>query len=261
MSRPADNAGGPVPWDRAIVVGASSGIGEQISRELARRGASVALIGRRRSRLEAICTDINTGCGRNVAFAIEHDVRNTAEVEALFGDITRRLGGLDLVVYAAGVMPRIGPNEFPTATDRATIETNFLGAVAWLNVAATRFGRAREGTIVGISSVAGDRGRKGNVAYGASKAALNAYLESLRNRLGTSGVRVVTVKPGYVQTSLVEGLTLPRLFPVISAEVAANAILSAAQRGKPVAYVPRFWKYVMGVIRLLPSGLMQRLNF
>ena len=135
---------------------------------------------------------------------------------------------------------------------------NVLGAVAWLNEAAQRFTRARAGTIVGLSSVAGDRGRRGNPVYCASKAALDTYLESLRNRLGRLGVAVVTVKPGPVATSMTAGRNqVPFL---VSAEEAARQILAAARRGARVAYVPAKWRPIMYVIRHIPSVVFQRLN-
>lgn len=249
------------PWRRAIVVGASSGIGEQIARQLAADGARVALVGRREDRLEAICADIAVHTGADVAFAYRYDVRSRDDLSALFQDITGRLGGLDLIVYATGVMPRVGPREYRTESDRDAIETNFTGAVAWLNEAAARFARAEEGTIIGVSSVAGDRGRRGNPVYGATKAALATYLESLRNRLAMLGVTVTTVKPGYVQTAQIEGLALPGFFPVITPEVAARQILVSAAAGKGIVYVPAWWRYVMVIIRALPSPIMSRLKF
>jgi short-subunit dehydrogenase len=97
--------------------------------------------------------------------------------------------------------------------------------------------------------------------YGATKAALDTYLESLRNRLAVRGVRVTTVKPGYVRTDLLEGLQLPALFPVVSPEQAAREILAGAAAGKRTIYVPSWWRFVMMAIRAVPSPLMQRLNF
>jgi short-subunit dehydrogenase len=249
------------PWDKAIVVGASSGIGEQIARRLAAGGARVALLGRREDRLEAICAEINRATGSEMVFPITHDVRDREDLSALFQQITGRLMGLDLIVYVAGAMPRVGPQEYPTDIDRVTIDTNFTGAVAWLNEAASRFARAGEGTIVGISSVAGDRGRRGNPVYGATKAALATYLESLRNRLAARGVTVTAVKPGYVRTDLLEGLALPGIFPVTSPEEAARQILAGAAAGKGTVYVPSWWRFVMMAIRAVPSPIMQRLNF
>ncbi len=243
------------------MVGASSGIGEQIARRLAGAGVQVALVGRRAELLQTVCAEINGAAGAEFAFAVPHDVRATPDVSVLFQQLTTRLVGVDLVVYVAGTMPRVGPQEYDTDADRETIDINFTGAVAWLNEAAARFTRAREGTIVGISSVAGDRGRRGSPAYGAAKAALSTYLESLRNRLAVRGVTVTTVKPGYVRTALLEGLPLPKIFPVISPEEAARQILAGAAAGKRTVYAPPFWRYVMMMVRAIPSPVMQRLNF
>jgi len=169
----------------------------------------------------------------------------------------RSLGGLDLLVYAAGVMPRVRPDEFDTPTDAEILAVNTLGAIAWCNPAAELFQSQRRGTIVGISSIAGDRGRKGNPVYGASKAALAHYLEALRNRLSDFNVRVCTIKPGFVETPMTAGLDLPG---AISAAAAARTIADYARRGSGVRYVPLKWLGVSLVIRSIPSFLFRRIT-
>jgi decaprenylphospho-beta-D-erythro-pentofuranosid-2-ulose 2-reductase len=248
------------PWRHALVVGASSGIGAAVARQLAAGGGRVALVARRQAELEALARSLDDAGGgpgpRALAFA--HDVTAYDEVPELFRTICRELGGLDLVVYAAGVMPRIAPDEYTFGKDRETVEVNVLGAMAWLNEAAQRFEAAGTGTIVGVGSVAGDRGRRGNPAYHASKAALDTYLESLRNRLARHGVRVVTVKPGPVDTPMTRGMDrLPFLVP---AEDAARDLLAAARRGVRTAYVPARWRPIMFVLRNIPSAIFERLD-
>ena len=239
------------PWTRAIVVGASSGIGAAIARALADEGCRVALVARRAAELDAVARDIG-------GLSYVHDVTAFAEVPALLQRMVRDLGGLDLVVYSAGVMPTVAPDEYDFAKDKAIIDVNLLGAVAWLNEVARRFERAGAGTIVGLSSVAGDRGRRGNPAYCASKAALDTYLESLRNRIGRRGVIVVAAKPGPVATPMTAGMTrLPLLIPAADA---AAQILAAAARRTRWAYVPRVWRPIMFVIRHIPSPFFQRLD-
>lgn len=246
-------------WHRAIVIGASSGIGEALARQLASRGTDVALVARREDRLRNIATDLaRTATGK--AFAFPHDVSDIERVPTLFKEITQTLGGLDLVIYAAGVLPTVGPEEYDTGKDMVTIATNFGGAIAWLNQTANRFSRASEGTIIGISSVAGDRGRVGNPVYNASKAALSSYLESLQNRLTRRGVRVLTVKPGYVRTALL-GKASSLLTPSISPESAAEQILNAAAKGSGTVYVPGWWRPIMMITRLIPGPVLRRLNF
>jgi len=247
----------PQTWKRAIVVGASSGIGEALARTLAADGCRVALVARREDRLRALAQSLNIDAGKGAALAYAHDVTDTHAVPALFETITRDLGGLDLIIYVAGIMPPVGPEEYDTEKDAQTIAANFTGAVAWLNEAARRFETARSGTIVGISSVAGDRGRRGNPVYGATKAALNAYLESLRNRIERHGAFVVTIKPGPVDTPMTQGLKMPGM---ISPEQAAAEILLAAKDKIRVAYVPGKWKPIMAVIRAIPAPIFKHLN-
>jgi short-subunit dehydrogenase len=239
------------------VVGASSGIGAALARQLAAEGCQVALVARREAELAGVCEEIN-GSGAVRARAYPHDVQCVEEVPALFQQIAADLGGLDLVIYAAGVQPRVAPDEYSTEKDRLIIEVNVIGAMAWLNEAARRFERAGAGTIVGISSIAADRGRRGNPAYGASKAALDHFLEALRNRLTGRGVTVVTIKPGFVDTALTQGL--PGLFWLISPDQAAERILAAARGGSRTVYVPRRWRLVGLVIRSIPSFLFRRLK-
>lgn len=252
--------GVPPEKRRALVVGASSGIGAALVRELARRGYRVAALARRRDRLDELareCAPLARASGGSV-HVHAHDVRDLAAIPALFETIARELGGLYLVVYATGVMPEVGREEYDTAKDVEMIAVNLSGCVAWCNVAATFMRSQREGTIVGISSVAGDRGRKGSPVYGTSKAAMNAYLESLRNRLAEWGVHVCTIKPGFIDTAMTRGKS--GLFWLISADDCARRILSAARRRANVRYVPRRWWFVGTAIRSIPSCVFRHLN-
>jgi short-subunit dehydrogenase len=169
------------------------------------------------------------------------------------------MGGLDLVIYASGVMPLIEPNEFSFEKDEMTVDVNCLGAVAWLNEAAQRFEHTGRGSIVGISSVAADRGRRGFPVYGASKAFFDTYLEALRNRVARSGVVVTTIKPGPVDTPMSRGVKKRPL--LISAEAAATATLNAVAKRKGVVYVPGTWRPIMFVVRHIPSFIFRKLNF
>ena len=245
-------------FKHALVIGASSGIGEALARRLGADGAKVALVARRRPELERIAAEIDAAAGEPRAVVRAHDVRDTEEVPELFQGIARELGGLDLVVYAAGTMPQVAFDEFDPAKDLDMLAVNLAGAVAWLDPTAERFSRLGRGTIVGIGSVAGDRGRSGNPVYGTSKAGLHTYLEALRNRVARDGVRVVTIKPGFVDTAMTRGVD--GLFWLISADRAAGIILSRARRGVVCAYVPARWRLVMWVIRAIPSVVFRRLK-
>ena len=248
-----------VSLSKAIVVGASSGIGEALAKKLAAEGASVALVARRKDELERVAAEI-AKLGKGQAHVFPHDVTHFDEVPELFERIVGQLGGLDCLVYASGVMPAIDEGEYSFAKDRQMVEVNLLGGMAWLNPAAARFEAQHAGTLVGISSVAGERGRRGNPAYCTSKAAFSTYLEGLRNRLSRYGVNVVTVKPGFVDTAMTRGR--PGLFWLISPEQAAKSSLSLARRGSSAqGFVPWRWGLVMGIIRALPSFVFRKLNF
>jgi short-subunit dehydrogenase len=241
-------------FERAIVVGASSGIGAGVAEKLAAGGCRVAAVARRQAELDALATR----CGGDTVCTYAHDVRELKEVAPLFDRICDELGGLDLVVYASGVMPEIEEGEYDTDKDRSMVEVNLMGAIAWLNLAAARLEAAGQGTLVGISSVAGDRGRRGNPVYTASKAGLSAYLEALRNRVSRYGVDVVTIKPGPVLTAMTEGTAQPLM---ISVERCVDEIDAALQRGSSrTVYVPGIWRYIMGVVRAVPSVIFRRTN-
>jgi len=236
-------------------------MGAALVRQLAREGCQVAALARRGEVLAALAAECNAdgaAAGGRVIVAA-HDVRQTAEVPALFERLVGELGGLDLLIFAAGIMPPVGRHEYDTAADLDVLAANLGGAMAWGNAAAALFRSQRNGTLVGISSIAGDRGRKGFPAYATSKAGLDCYLESLRNRLAEAGVHVCTIKPGYVATPMTAGLS--GLFWVITAEQAAETILSAARRRVNVRYVPWRWRIVGLVLKLIPSFVFRRLEF
>lgn len=250
-SGPASRTGG------ALVIGASSGMGAALVQQLARAGWHVAALARRTERLESLAAELADASGEVVVRA--HDVTDTAAVPALFEDVALAVGGLDLVIYAAGIMPSVGPDEYDTAKDHAQVDVNLKGCIAWCNEAARLFQTQRSGSLVGISSVAGERGRRMNPAYHATKAAMTTYLESLRNRLSPYGVRVVTIKPGMVETEMTADLD--ELIWPVSADAAARTILKTAKGGLfDTRYVPLRWCAVMAVIRAIPSRIFRHLN-
>ncbi len=246
------------PQKHAIVIGASSGIGAALVRELVQNGYIVAAVARREANLNELCDDLNDGSSR-VAYQYVHDVTHYEEVPALFQNIVRDMGGLELIIYVAGTQPAMALNEYDFQKDRKIIETNLLGAIAWLNQAALRFERAKAGQIVGISSIAGDRGRVASPTYNTSKAGLNTYLEALRNRLSRFGVTVTTIKPGFVETVLLENAL--KTFWVLSATEAAQQIYRAVKNKKQVVYVSARWRIIGLIVQHIPSFIFRRLSF
>ncbi len=247
------------PELRGLIIGASSGMGAALARRLARAGYVLALVARRQAELDALCSEINAAAGKTVALAYVHDVSHYEEAPKLLRQIVADLGGLDLAVYAAGVNFPPGMDRYSFETDREMLEINLIGAFAWLNPIAEMFQSAGCGQIVGISSVAGDRGRVGNPGYNTSKAGLTTYLESLRNRLTRHGVNVLTVKPGFVQTEMLKAAQKP-MFP-ITPEKAADDIYNAMRKRKQQIYTPWFWTWIMLAVRNIPSVLFRRMSF
>lgn len=244
---------------RAIIVGASSGIGAAMAKRLCQQGYHVAVLARREKELQELAQSISaTGEVGGRAFAFGFDVKNFREVPALFDRIVQTLGGLDLFVYAAGTMPNITVEEYTFEKDAQMVEVNLLGAIAWMNEAAMFFSRIKSGTIVGISSIAGDRGRKGNPVYCSTKAAMNTFMESLRNRLDKDGVRVLTIKPGFVDTDMTRGKD--GLFWLITADEAARQIIDAVQKRRNCVYVPKRWFVVGTVIKSIPSFIFRKMD-
>jgi len=235
-------------YRHAIVVGATSGIGCELAKKLASNGCKVAAIGRREDRLSQMRSD------RILTYPM--DVTDFGKIPEAFLQITQDLGGLDLLIYAAGVMPRVGETEFDFAKDKAMIDVNLLGCIAWCNQAAIRFGNVGHGTIVALGSVAGDRRRAGQPVYNTSKAALATYMEALRNRLSKHGVTVVTVKPGPVDTEMTHGL---KLRGAMSAAAAAEKILQLS-RSPGEKYLKFSHRVVFAIIRAVPSWIYRRIG-
>jgi decaprenylphospho-beta-D-erythro-pentofuranosid-2-ulose 2-reductase len=246
-------------FECAIVVGASSGIGEAIAKELARRGTRVALVARRREELERVKSDIVSAGGHAIVHA--HDVTEWQKNAPLFDQLIEEMGAVDLLVYSAGVMPSIDEHEYDFQKDRQMMEVNVLGAMAWMNPAAAYMEARRRGTLMGISSIAGERGRRANPGYCASKSAFSTYLEGLRNRVHRYGVNVVTIKPGFVDTVMTKDLdgAPPGLSPIPPA-VCAKQSLALAQAGPSSGFVPRRWALVAFIIRMVPSFLFRKTN-
>lgn len=249
------------PRQRAIVVGASVGMGAALSRKLAKEGYAVALVARQKDKLKELCAEIDQIAGEKRALAYVHDVSNYKEVPALLKKIVADLGGLDTFIFMAGVnYPPGGMDKYNFDNDRQMVEINLIGAMAWLTPVAEMFQNAKAGQIVGIGSVAGDRGRVGNPGYNTSKAGVHTYLEALRNRLTRHGVNVLTVKPGFVKTEMLKAAVGPTPF-AIPVEKAVDDIYKAMHKHKQTVYTPFFWAYIMFVIRHIPSFIFRRLSF
>ena len=237
-------------YKTAIIIGASSGIGREMVRILARQGVKVAAVSRRKNLLDELVQEFP-----NQVLAFEHDVLNTAEVPELFLEITKQLNGLDLFVYNSGVMPEISPGEYNFEKDMDMVNVNMVGAIAWCNQAAERFANTKHGYLVGIGSVAGDRGRQLQPVYNASKAFLHSYLESLRNRLSRHGVVVSTIKPGPVDTDLAKHMSMKKMSAKEAAEICVTKFDKNGEH-----YLAFFHRFAFYIIKRIPSPIFRKLK-
>jgi decaprenylphospho-beta-D-erythro-pentofuranosid-2-ulose 2-reductase len=244
------------PW--VLVVGASSGIGRAVARRWARAGSDVLLAGRDVEDLERSAADLRLRCGRR-AEVIAFDALDFDSHESFWRECLDRAGGdLAGVVMLHGWMPAQTDAQNDFALARKAIDTNYTSAVSLLTLAANDFEQKKRGFLCVFSSVAGDRGRQSNYAYGSAKAALTAFLQGLRNRLFKSGVTVLTVKPGFVDTAMTWGL--PGLFLVATPEKVADDVFVAVGKRRAEIYTPWFWRYIMLIIKSVPEFVFKRMK-
>ncbi|WP_225410318.1 SDR family oxidoreductase [Stigmatella hybrida] len=242
---------------KVLILGATSAIAQATVRLLAARGAALYLVGRNAANLDAVAKDAATrGASQVEQEAVDLD--DTAAHEALVERAFQALGGLDGALIAHGVLGEQKACERAWADAQKVLHTNFLSAASLLTVLGNRFEAQKAGTLVVLSSVAGDRGRQSNYVYGASKGALTVFLQGLRNRLAPAGVAVVTVKPGFVDTPMTAHVAKNKLFA--SPEQVARGILRAADGRKDEVYVPGFWALIMLIIRTIPEGVFKRMK-
>lgn len=243
---------------RALILGARSAIAQAIARLLAAQGWDLVLAARRAAQLEPLAADLRLRTGRQ-AQVWEFDALDFSSLAALPERVHRECGEFDLGVLVFGYLGDQQRAQRDSGELEQILHTNFTSAaIALTHLAAYLEKRQAPGGLIGISSVAGDRGRQSNYCYGAAKGALSLFLQGLRNRLARSQVHVLTVKPGFVDTPMTE--ELEGLFLVASPERVARDILWAYIKKRDVLYTPWFWRYIMLVIRSIPERLFKRLK-
>jgi len=215
------------------------------------------LVARNPDRLTAVAQDLLTR-GALAAETWVMDLDNTSAHEEMLATAAERLGRIDLALIAHGVLGDQQAAEADFEIAAAILHTNFTSTVSLLTWLGNYFQAQRGGTLAVISSVAGDRGRKSNYVYGASKGALNIFLEGLRNRIDRDGVQVLTIKPGFVATPMTAHVPQNRLFA--SPDEVAHGILRAIERRRDVVYVPWFWAGIMLLVRAIPGFRFKKMN-
>mgnify|MGYP005841712399 CR=1 FL=1 len=241
------------------IFGATSAIAEQVARLLAARGARLLLVARDPERLERIAADLRLRGAALVDVQVA-DLDDPAALAPLLAVLEARLGPPDLALVAFGTLgDQATIARDPDATRRA-LTTNFLSPACLLTALAGRMEAAGRGTLAVVTSVAGDRGRASNYVYGAAKGGLSTFLEGLRHRLAPSGVTVLDIRPGLVDTPMTAGLR--KGGPLwATPERVARDIERAIRARRSVLYTPWFWRWIMLAVRALPEPLFHRLRF
>jgi short-subunit dehydrogenase len=240
-----------------LIVGATSAIAEATARILATRGEPIYLVGRKSDRLSAIAADLSVRGSPRVGFEVL-DANDLAAQEPMLERADQFLGGMDKVLIAHGTLSDQAACEDSVSLTMQELKTNGLSVVALLTRIANRLEQRRAGSIAVISSVAGDRGRSSNYVYGSAKALVSAFLSGLRQRLRHSGVNVITVKPGFVDTPMTAAFKKGPLWA--RPDTVAAGIVRAVDRKSLVVYLPGFWWAIMLIIRAVPERLFVRLK-
>lgn len=243
---------------RVVLVGATDGLGRALATEYASRGSWVTILGRSREKLDALVAELSARFPAATVRGVVCDLAEEERIEPAFRKAIEATGHCDLFLYNAGLMHAGDGVTCDTDHDAEMMVVNAVAAVRMLGLAANYFRAARRGQIAAISSIAGDRGRKGNPAYNASKAALTTFLEGLRNRLYPYGVKVSTVKPGFLGTRLLDGKK--SLFWVVPPGDAARIVADRLEKGHEVFYVYRRWGLFALVLRHVPRFVFKRVG-
>lgn len=241
--------------ENVLILGATSDMAVAIARRLAGEGYSLTLAARDMDRLAALESDLRVRFMTSVN-TVQFDALDFESHETFYVSLPERP---DIVICVFGWLGDQQVAEHDWEHCHKIIDSNYTGAVSILNIVARDFSERRRGIIIGISSVAGERGRQSNYIYGSAKAAFTAYLSGLRNRMFSFGVHVMTVKPGFVKTRMLENMSTPRPLTAMPDEVAAS-LSKSIRRKRNIVYVRPVWSLVMGVIRTIPEPLFKRLK-
>lgn len=241
--------------ETALVIGATSDIGRAVARRLADSGYQMQLAAQNPAWLEREARDIRVRTGID-ATEYPCDVLRDGNGLSLLDELDPLP---DATVCVIGLLGDQAEFQRNPATAERIMRTNYVGPALLMGALAERFERRGSGVLVGVSSVAGDRGRAANYVYGSAKAGFTAFLSGLRNRLAGSGVHVVTVKPGFVRTRMTDGMNLPALLTEKPEEVAV-AVVRAIRRRRDVVYVPHVWRPIMLALRTVPERYFKGMN-
>jgi short-subunit dehydrogenase len=244
---------------RVAFLGATKGMGRALARLMAERGDTICLLGRNSADLERSAADLSVRGAIPPVPSVACDLEKPDTFAPAIDAAREALEGLDAVVVTAAVFATQEELEADAALAERLVRINFSNTVMFCEAAKKALLEEGGGTLCVFSSVAGERGRKPVIIYGAAKAGLTRYLEGLDHKHRAEGLRVITVKPGFVKTSMTAGLEPPPFAG--EPDGVAERVLSAIDRGAPVVYAPAPWRLIMAIIRALPRAIMRRISF
>ena len=249
------------PMRRVVLLGATKGMGRALARRMSERGDRLFLLGRNLDDLDRSARDLEIRGGGKVASVgcAVCDLERPDTFTPALEQASAHLGNFDTVIVTAGLYETQEHLERDPELARRVLATDFTNTIVFCEHARSRLLAEGGGTLCVFSSVAGDRSRKPVVLYGAAKAGLSYYLEGLDHRFRRQGLRTVCVKPGFVNTSMTQGLPKPPF--AAEAEDVAREVIKAIDRGTPEVYAPRFWALIMFIVRRLPRWVMRRTEF
>ncbi len=238
-----------------LIIGATSDISIELAKIYAKNNHDLILTARDPNKLNSLIKYLKINYDINVE-AIQFDIINFDTHKSFYNNLANKPS---IVILVSGYMTDqiLCQKNFKNSLN--TISVNYLGPVSILNIIAIEMKKKKSGSIVGVSSVAGERGRRKNYIYGSSKAGLSTYLSGLRNELNSFGIKVLTVKPGYVKTKMTKDLKLPNIL-VSKPDDIAKKIFVAEQNGKDVIYSKFIWKVIIFIINLIPEFIFKRTN-
>lgn len=238
-----------------LILGATSDVALAFANLCAQKGHNLILAARKIEDLQAVKNDLEIRYSVPVHLAL-FDASSFETHSTFYNTLPIAPGIIACFFGYLGSQPKA---ELDFEESLQIIQANYTGAVSILNIAAQAMKQQQEGTIVGVSSVAGERGRQSNFMYGSAKAGLTAYLSGLRNSLFAHGVHVVTILPGFIDTKMTKGLPLPKPLTAQPSEVAAD-IYKAISKKQNVVYTKWFWRYIMLIIKLIPEPIFKKLK-
>lgn len=240
-----------------LIIGATSAIATACARLWVVQGAAFFLVGRTTEKLSQVAADLSAR-GATVHTHVL-DLTQFDQHAAMLDACYAKLGQVDIALVAHGTLPDQKACEQDVQLAVKEFNNNGLSVIAVLTDLANRMEAQKSGCIAVISSVAGDRGRPSNYLYGAAKGAVTDFCSGLRGRLFKAGVHVLTIKPGFVDTPMTQGLELPKLLLATPDKVASDIVKAVANR-RDTLYTPWFWRYIMLIIIHIPGAVFKRLS-